>query len=481
MNARRIGPASLTRLLGAWRGQGAGPTYVRLADGLRLLILDGRLPLEVVLPGERELASALEVSRTTVSAALARLRDGGFLERRQGAGAKTRLPAGPGDRGQASLISGAEAEGLIDMASAAPLAADGVHQAFAAALEALPAHLPHHGYGGAPGLPELRRAIAERYTRRGLPTDADQIMVTNGAQHAFALMLRLLAGPGDRVVIDHPTYPHAIDAIQRASCRPAPVGLPDEGWDVEGIAAALRQSGPRLAYFIVDFHNPTGRWMSPETRAAVAAAAARARTTVIFDETLVDLGLDGEVDPYAFDEPEEGVVRLGSMGKTFWGGLRVGWIRADAQMIRALGPRRASIDLGTPVLEQLAAVHLLADDAEVIARRCELLRARRDHLARQVRDKLPAWRFHVPQGGLVLWAELPAPVSTALAATSDRFGVRLAAGPRFGVDGAFERFVRLPYTQPPEVLTQAVDRVAEAFASLRAGSPVGRAPLGALI
>ena len=69
------------------------------------------------------------------------------------------------------------------------------------------------------GLPALREAIAQRYTRRGLPTTADQIMVTNGAQHGFALMIRLLAGPGDRVVIDHPTYPHAIDAIQRASCR----------------------------------------------------------------------------------------------------------------------------------------------------------------------------------------------------------------------------------------------------------------------
>lgn len=480
MSTRRIGPASLTRLLGAWRGERTGPAYRQLADGLRLLILDGRLPLDVVLPGERELALALEVSRTTVTAALGRLRDDGFLERRQGAGARTRLPAGPGDRGMASLLAGSEGEGPIDMVSAAPPAAEQVHQAFVAAISALPAHLPNHGYA-ALGLPILRETIAARYTRRGLPTTPDQIMVTNGAQHALALMLRLACGPGDRVVIDHPTYPHAIDAIQRASCRPAPVGLPGEGWDVEGVVAALRQSGPRLAYFIADFHNPTGRWMAPETRAAIVEAAVRARTTVIFDETLIDLWLDAPIQPYIFDEPDEGLVRLGSTGKSFWGGLRLGWIRADVQTIQALAPRRSSIDLGTPILEQLAVVHLMADEDATLEARRAMLRARRDHLVGAMGDALPDWKIASPPGGLSLWAELPAPVSTALAATSERFGVRLAAGPRFGVDGAFERFLRLPYTLAPEVLTDVVGRLAQAYGRLQPGQLSARSQMGAVV
>ncbi|MBU1377515.1 MAG: PLP-dependent aminotransferase family protein [Alphaproteobacteria bacterium] len=480
MSTRRIGPASLTRLLGAWRGERTGPAYRQLADGLRLLVLDGRLPLDVVLPGERELAQALEVSRTTVTAALGRLRDDGFLDRRQGAGARTRLPGGPGERGMASLLAGSEGDGLIDMASAAPPAAEQVHQAFVSAISALPAHLPNHGYA-ALGLPILRETIAARYTRRGLPTMPDQIMVTNGAQHALALMLRLTCGPGDRVVIDHPTYPHAIDAIQRASCRPAPVGLPGEGWDVEGVAAALRQSGPRLAYFIADFHNPTGRWMTPQTRTAIVEAAARARTTLIFDETLIDLALDLPIQPYAFDEPDEGLVRLGSTGKSFWGGLRLGWIRADVPTIQALAARRSSIDLGTPILEQLAVVHLLGDEDATLDARRAMLRGRRDHLIRAVGTALPDWKVTSPPGGLSLWAELPAPVSTALAATSERFGVRLAAGPRFGVDGAFERFLRLPYTLAPEVLTDAVDRLAQAYGRLQPGQVSSRAHQGAVV
>src|SRR5678816_2168867 len=132
MSPRRISPASVVRLLGAWRGERVGPAYSQLADSLRLLVLDGRLPLDVVLPGERELASALEVSRTTVTAAFAQPRDEGFLERRQGGGA---------------LMADAQAEGVLDVASAAPPASEAVHGAYAAALSALPAHLPQTGYG----------------------------------------------------------------------------------------------------------------------------------------------------------------------------------------------------------------------------------------------------------------------------------------------------------------------------------------------
>jgi len=85
------------------------------------------------------------------------------------------------------------------------------------------------------------------------------------------------------------------------------------------VVAALQQSGPALAYLVADFHNPTGRWMAPQTRAVLAAAAAKARAVLIFDETLADLWLDAPVAPYAFDEPPGAVVRLGSTGKSFWG------------------------------------------------------------------------------------------------------------------------------------------------------------------
>jgi DNA-binding transcriptional MocR family regulator len=470
---RSISSPSLVRQLGAWRdddraGAGGDPLYVQLADAIRLLILDGRVPLDVRLPGERELASVLGVSRTTVSTAFGRLREQGHLVSRHGSGSRTSIPTGAAGRAFGVLVPGEETD-LIDLGAAALPAAPGVHAAYASAIAALPAHLPGHGYSSL-GVPELRRAIAERYARRGLPTTPEQILVTSGAQHAFVLVLQLLAGPGDRVLIDHPTYPHAIDAIARASCRPVPVGLPAaDGWDVDGVLAALGQTGPRLAYLIPDFHNPTGRCMDDDSRARIAAAAARARTTLVVDETMVDLGLDGPPPaPFATHDPSGSVViTIGGMSKSFWGGLRVGWIRASEATITALAGVRPGLDLGTPVLEQLASVALLTDDEDRLDERRAMLRERRDRLISAMDEHLPDWRVQTPTGGNSLWAELPAPVSSALVASAERHGVRLVSGPRFGVDAAFERFLRLPYTRPAEELEDAVVRIARAYADLR--------------
>ena len=131
-------------------------------------------------------------------------------------------------------------------------------------------------------------------------------------------------------------------------------------------------------------------------------------------------------------------------------------------------------ELGLAREVQLVATHLLARaDAVLPVRRAEL-RARRDVLAAALP---PAWRFTPPAGGLTLWVELDAPRSTALAAVADRHGIRVAAGPRFGVDGAFERFVRLPYTLPEPVLEEAAARLRLAWRAVAEGAPAPPASL----
>ena len=135
------------------------------------------------------------------------------------------------------------------------------------------------------------------------------------------------------------------------------------------------------------------------------------------------------------------MITIGSMSKTFWAGLRIGWVRANPALIQRLAAARAALDISSPVLEQLMAVELLDGAEPILARQREAARARRDVLRRRAARAAPGWRFAVPPGGLCLWVELDAPRSTALAAIADRHGVRLAAGPRFGVDGAFERYV----------------------------------------
>ncbi len=303
-------------------------------------------------------------------------------------------------------------------------------------------------------------------------------MVTNGAQQGFSLILKWLAGPGDRVVIDHPTYHNAIQALQRAHVVPVPVGLPDQGWDIDAMEAAFRQTSPRFAYIIADFHNPTGRSMDPATRRALVAAATRSHTPLVVDETMVAMGLDfAPPPPVALHDPSgRQVITLGSASKIYWGGLRIGWIRADAQTIAALGRLRTTMDMASPVLEQLAAAHLIAAD-EGLGPRADLLRARRDHLLGLIERHLPHWRVESPAGGLSLWAQLPRGEATALAAMAESVGVRVAAGPRFGVSGAFERFVRLPFTLPEAQLETGIARLVEADARLHVRQPRGRDPL----
>jgi DNA-binding transcriptional MocR family regulator len=463
---RSINGPHLVRLLGTWRS--SRPGYVALADAIRLLVLDGRLPLRTRLPGERELATALGTSRTTTAAAYAALRDEGFLASRRGSGSWTRLPA---DQLAAAQHDG-RGEADIDLTCAATAAPEGaLHRALAAATAELPRHLPGPGYD-ALGLPPLRAAVAKHLTARGAPTTPDQVIVTAGAQHALALLLRVLAGPGDRVLVDHPTYPNALDSIRAVGARPVPVALRPDGWDLEMYAATLRQAAPRLAYVIADHHNPTGLTLPGHERESLVALARTTRTPLVVDETLAELRLDGAAPSWprlsAHDPGGETVIAIGSTSKAFWAGLRIGWIRASPTLVQRLALARATIDLSSPVVEQLVAAELLADPDAVLVPQRAALRARRDALARALRSALPAWSFALPEGGLSLWIELDAPRSSALAAVATQHGVRLAAGPRFGVDGAFERFLRLPYTLAEPELGEAVERIALAWRAVTA-------------
>jgi len=478
---RGISGPHLARLLGAWRS--SRPAYVALAGAIRLLVLDGRLPLRTRLPGERDLAAAVGVSRTTAAAAYAALREEGFLARRRGSGSWTTLPA---DRGTApapavgtAAVGGGNADSadLIDLGSAATAAPEGaLHRALAAATAELPRHLPGPGYEAA-GLPVLRAAVAAHLTRRGAPTTPEQIVVTAGAQHALTLLLRVLAAPGDRVLVDHPTYPNALDAVRATGARPVPVALVAGGWDMDMLAATLRQAAPRLAYVIADHHNPTGLTLPADGREGLVALARGTRTPLVVDETMAELTLDPDppvpAPVAALDPAGETVIAVGSMSKAFWAGLRIGWIRASPTLVQRLTLARATVDLSSPIVEQLVAAELLADATPVLAAQRALLRDRRDALAGAVRAAVPAWRFAVPAGGLSLWVELDAPRSSALAAVADRHGVRVAAGPRFGVDGAFERFVRLPFSLPKDRLATAVERLAVAWRAVAGDTPAG--------
>jgi DNA-binding transcriptional MocR family regulator len=251
-----------------------------------------------------------------------------------------------------------------------------------------------------------------------------------------------------------------------------------DGWggaDSEGLVTAVRQTAPRAAYLIPDFQNPTGAVLPDAQREVVAQALAEGRTAAVIDESLVELALGSGAMPapfgsFAGDEP---VVTVGSASKILWGGLRVGWLRSDSVTIRRLAALRARLDLSSPILEQLACAHLMQQLDAIRAERKVQLRAQRRSLVGALQRHLPDWRFEVPAGGQVLWCELPAPVSGALAAAAADRGVRITPGSRFAADGTLESWLRLPYTRPGDELTLAVELLAQAWAAIRSQSGGG--------
>lgn len=442
------------------------PAYVGLADALRLLVRDGRISAGARLPSERELAVALEVSRTTATRAYAELQEHGYAEARRGAGTFTRVPGGRGAIADRAL-NPHTGEDIINLSCAAPIAPPGLAAAYDAALTELPRYLSDHGYYPA-GLPALQQAIAATYDERGLATDPDQIMVTAGSLSAAAIVAQSQTRPGDRIVVENPVYPNATAALGRQGARLVGAPVDPEGWDLDAIAATVRQAAPRLAYLIADFQNPTGHLMTDAQREQYAAILTASHTLAVVDEAHQLLALDGQQMPRPFAAYAPDTITLGSASKAFWGGLRIGWIRAPRARVESLLSGRVTLDLGAPVLEQLALVHLLRDREAILDAQRARLREQRDRLETSMRELLPDWRFRLPGGGLALWCELPAPLASTVVMEAERRGVAVAPGPVFSVDGGLSRFVRIPWTRPVDELADGVARLAEAWAAAQA-------------
>ncbi|ROS48825.1 PLP-dependent aminotransferase family protein [Frigoribacterium sp. PhB118] len=437
--ATTVSSRALGVLLDSWRASSV-PGYLALADRIRLLVLDGRLPVGTRLPSERDLCAHLGVSRTTVAAAYAALRDSGHVDSVRGSGSVVRLPA------RASVPRPTTTEGLLDLTKAALPAVDGIAEAAQRAAGRLGAYLDDPGYDPV-GRPVLREAIAERYRRRGLETSADQIVVTLGAQHAISLLARVLVSRGDRAVVEAPGYPHAFEALRGAGARLVPVSVTvDDGWDEAALMQTLRRTSPPVAYLMPDFHNPTGATMPADQRARVLEAAAAEGTVVIADETMAEMAIDDRRDAPSPMAAYGRAVTIGSVGKSLWGGLRIGWIRAERSLVERLVRARSAGDLGTPVLEQLVVAELLGDFDRVLEARAGHLRRGRDRVVHGLREAFPSWQVPSPAGGLTTWVGLGAPVSSQLTLAARREGLLLAAGPVFGIDGAFERFLRVPFS-----------------------------------
>ncbi|GAA3546709.1 GntR family transcriptional regulator [Aeromicrobium flavum] len=468
----RAAPLSARRLaaiVGSWEA-GGGPAYRRLALRIRTAVMDGRITSGTRLPSERSLAEATGLSRTTTTRAYEVLREDGLVRTRQGSGTVVQLPVGVA--GSTSMLARPDHPDGIALTAAASEAPAGFSDLVQRAMAGLPAILATDGYLP-DGLPVLRERLAARYARHGLPTDPDQIVVTTGAQNALSLLVSVLVRPGGRVLVEGCGYPHAFDMLEQAKARPVPLPVAETPWPLDDVARLA--PAVRVALLVPDFHNPTGASMTSQARAEVAHALTSSAVTTIIDETLRDVNVSGIEQAEHYGVHHRDAILVGSVAKSLWGGLRIGWIRAPRDLVPALIQARMVRDLGTAALDQLVVATALEDgDMDLRARTADL-RERRDRLLDAVARELPDWTVNRPDGGLSVWARLPAPLSSALTAVARDEGLTLTPGPRFfpTAPALGERHLRLPFALPPEQLEEAVTRLARAWGRVAAGQTGG--------
>ena len=237
----------------------------------------------------------------------------------------------------------------------------------------------------------------------------------------------------------------------------------------------------RAAYLIPDHQNPTGLVMPTATREEVGELAACVSHRAGDRRDLRGAGARrahrrcaGGPREASFASVAPETHTLGSAGKTWWGGLRVGWVRAPRGSVEHVIEARHSLDLGTAVLEQLVVVDLLRQGEDLLVDQQREARSRRDAIVEALRRHVPEWRFTVSGGGLNLWCELPDDRGDDLARVAESAGVRLARGGQFGVEGGLRRFVRVPFCVAPDQADEVGRRLAEAWRLALSERPIAR-------
>jgi DNA-binding transcriptional MocR family regulator len=325
-------------------------------------------------------------------------------------------------------------------------------------------------YAPTEGDPELRALVAQRLTRRGLPTSADDLLITTGSQQALALVATALVDPGAVVAVESPTYLAALQCFQLSGARVVPVASDAGGIDPDDLARVIHRERPAFLYLTPTFANPTGRTLSAERRTVVAGIAARSGTWIVEDDPYGELRYRGDhLPPLAAAGAAAGLaLHLGSFSKIGAPGLRLGWLRSPAELRRPLAVAKQATDLHTSTVDQAAAATYLADSDldQHVQDLCRAYRERRDAMLAALPGVTPpGTKWTDPDGGMFTWLELPRALDTSeLLPRAVELGVAFAPGAPFFATEPDVSTLRLSFTtHPPQVIAEGMTRLGEAL------------------
>lgn len=438
------------------------------------------------LPSVRELQQRFAVSPVTVQRIVRQLVMEGRAVTRPGDGTYIARPAGgtpqPLDHAWQTVVLGRSPEpagglehlthprtaGTIALDNAFPDPSLQAHELLGRAAARVARRTDAWDRCSPQGLEPLRDLFAAEI---GTPFSAADVLVTPGAQAAIDSICRVLARPGDPIVLEDPCYPGAVIAATASGLIPTPVPTDEHGVVPDALADVLARSGARVVILQPRHANPTGSVLSPERRAAVLAIAHEFGCFVVEDDWVRDLDLDGPTGPPLIADDTHGhVVSIRSLSKASAPGMRLAAVTARGPVLDRLVSARLAADFFVAPLLQATAVELLTAPGwqrHLVALRASLAE-RRDTLVAALAEHAPDLSCTPPRGGVALWCGLPTGVDEArLTADCAARGVRVSPGRTYRLTERRTGHLRLAFGKDEIAsLVTAAERIGAALGAI---------------
>jgi 2-aminoadipate transaminase len=346
--------------------------------------------------------------------------------------------------------------------------------------------LTEHGelalqYGATEGYRPLRELLARRFSQGKLQLSTENVLITTGSQQALDLLGKILIDPGDRIVVEAPTYMGALQAWSPYGAIYTSIPMDEDGMQTEQLDAAFQQH-PKFSYILPNFQNPSGVTLTLARRQVLVEQSRRYGVPIVEDDPYAELRFEGEQVPSLLalegaqqEGPYQGnVLYLGTFSKVLAPGLRIGWVIAPAEVISKLVQAKQGVDLHTAALTQMIAYELLNDgflDEHVHVIR-HVYRERRNAMLAAMEEYFPAnVKWTHPAGGMFLWVTLPTECDTiAILKQALEHNVVFVPGASFYPDASGLNTMRLNYSHDaPERIHEGIRRLARVLRT----APIG--------
>jgi len=342
-------------------------------------------------------------------------------------------------------------------------------------------------YGTTEGYLPLREQIARHSARYGIEVTPDNILITSGSQQALDLLGKIFINPGDRILVESPTYLGALQAWNAYGAEYVSVPVDKSGMNTDALEEALR-TGPKFIYVLPNFQNPSGVTLSLSRRERLIDLADQYGVPIIEDDPYGQLRYEGEHLPsvvlldHRFRDNTNAafsgnVIYLSTFSKILAPGIRLAWVIAPREVIQKLVQAKQGADLHTATFNQIVAHEVsrggFLDEHIRLIR--DKYRERRDvMLAAMDRFFPPEVDWTHPEGGLFLWGTLPSYLSSAevLKAAVER-KVAFVPGEPFHPNGGGHNTMRINFSNAtPDKISEGIRRLGEVIQE-RIGAPVG--------